>query len=277
VLAIVIAFLALGSGLGFAIHRQTEWGQHVYTALRHARATATSEVGKDRQQLALVAAAATTQSGGDRRYLTHVAGTATSVSGAYHRLRREATATSSNDLATATAQQGIIDQMPPSPTPTPNTPYLQTCLQEDIDQQQASCTREVDAFYVNGASDDAIAFVVPDTSGYNFSSLEWRLFKFGSNGGSTPEGSYTDSSGDPQNPGVWWELSGLLNHFPNYQYGVDTGTYKMEVLDHDGQVMASTTFTIKDSPFANSSGDTPTPDTSNQSFDLPTDTPGPTF
>ncbi len=72
--------------------------------------------------------------------------------------------------------------------------------------------------------------------------------------------SYTDSSGDPQNPGVWWQLSSLLSNFPSVSFGSDTGTFKVEVLDHDETVMASTMFTIMPSPFTQSaSNDTPTP------------------
>jgi len=165
-----------------------------------------------------------------------------------------------------------VDQAPPTATPTPDTPFLQTCLQEDINQQQAACTRTVDRFYVTGSADDAIAFVVPTLGNYNYSSIEWRIFKETASGGATPQGSYTDSSGDPQNPGVWWQLSSLLYHFSSISFGTDTGTYKVEVLDHDGKVIASTSFTIMASPFAQSSGnDTPTPDASTYS-----DTPTPT-
>jgi len=77
----LLTLLIVIGALGFAVYRQTQWGQHVYAVLRHSRATATAQA-HHADAIATVAAG-------------YVEATATAQAQAYAHLANDATATSS--------------------------------------------------------------------------------------------------------------------------------------------------------------------------------------
>jgi len=182
-----VAMAALLVGMGMAIYRQTTWGDHLWTSLRHAHVTATAQA----RSAAFAQATAVAQATGSASVMiaqgTRDAGafvaraTADAQTLASQGVRYRVALRAS--YATATAQTrddgnhiaALNAQLPPTATPTPDGPYLQTCLREDVDKSSASCTRDVTQFSIQGFQDDAIAFVAP--SSFSASSIQWRVFQ----------------------------------------------------------------------------------------------------
>ena len=276
-----VAIAALIAGMGAAIYRQTTWGDHLWASLRHAHVTATVQA-RDATFAQATAVAQATRSAGDiiaqstrdtGALVAHATADAHTLASQGVRYRVALRAA----LATATAQasddanqlSALSAQLPPTATPTPDGPYLQTCLREDVNKATASCTRDVSQFSMQGFADDAIAFVVP--SSFSASSIQWRVFQDDGSGSFTNVGSYVDNSIDPQNPGFSWTLSALFNNIPNAPTRPAPGRYKIEMLDQNNQFVASTVVQFVD--YDKGSGSTPTPFSGGGTF---SDTPTPT-
>jgi hypothetical protein len=288
--AVVIA--ALIAGMGAAIYRQTTWGDHLWASLRHAHVTATVQA-RDAAFAQATAVAQATRSAGDIiaqstrdtgalvaqstrdtgalvAHATTDAHTLASQGVRYRVALRAAHATATAQASDDANQLSALSaQLPPTATPTPDGPYLQTCLREDVNKATASCTRDVSQFSVQGFADDAIAFVAP--SSFSASSIQWRVFQDDGSGSFTNVGSYVDNSVDPQNPGLSWTLSALFSNIPNAPTIPSPGRYKIEMLDQNNQFVASTVVQFVD--YDKGSGSTPTPFSGGGTF---SDTPTPT-
>lgn len=252
----LLLVLAAYVGLGYVTYQNGQRNDALARTLGHTRATATGvmrqQQGVMRQQQAALALTRgrlqTATSGESIARATGVAG-ATAAAG----VAAQATA----DAATVEANAS------PTNTPTPSTPFLQTCFQED-GVSGSACQASTSSFYQDAFSDIQIAFVVPNPHSFRSSAVTWRLFRQDTNGNVHPDGSYYDASLDPQNPGFTWQVSALFANVNSQEYPYRSATpqpgkYKVELLDQNQNFIAATTITILATSFGSGNANaTPT-------------------